>query len=161
MLGRLSVFAWLLCRCRLSVRLCLLWCFCLAVFRCFCCVCVCVVVGCVAARLVAAVQLFGVPFVSPSSLVLVLGTWAVGFTLGFPWCMSRHVMFFMLTLPLFSRARCLCVCVCVCVWVVCRDLKLLFKSRGPGTHVCLSWPTTTKHEGENVPADSSSLHSWS
>ena len=41
-LGRLSVFAWLLCRCRLSVRLCLLWCFCLAVFRCFCCVCVCV-----------------------------------------------------------------------------------------------------------------------
>ena len=79
------------------------------------CVCVCVVVGCVAARLVAAVQLFGVPFVSPSSLVLVLGTWAVGFTLGFPWCMSRHVMFFMLTLPLFSRARCLCVCVCLCM----------------------------------------------
>ena len=85
------------------------------------CVCSCVFVGCVAAWLVAAVQLFGVPFVSPSSLVLVLGTWAVGFTLGFPWCMSRHVMFFMLTLPLFSRAR------CVCVWVVCKvRLKFSF-----------------------------------
>ena len=32
-------------------------------------------------------------------------------------------------------------------------LFLSFPSRGPGTHVCLSWPTKTRqHEGENVPA---------
>ena len=46
----LSVLAWLLCPCGLSVWLCSLVFFCLAVFRCFCSVCVWAA-GCVAARL--------------------------------------------------------------------------------------------------------------
>ena len=53
----LSVFAWLLCPCCLSVRLCSLVFLCLAVFRCYCSAFVWAA-GCVAARLVAAVQVF-------------------------------------------------------------------------------------------------------
>ena len=48
--------------------------------------------GCVAARLVAAVQLFGVPAVFPASFVLSSWTLVVGLTSGFPWFMSCHVM---------------------------------------------------------------------
>ena len=67
--------------------------------------------GCVAARLVAAVQLFGVPAVFPSSFVLSSWTLVVGLTSGFPWFMSCHVELPMHTQPLFSWAGCVCVCV--------------------------------------------------
>ena len=65
--------------------------------------------GCVAARLVAAVQLFGVPAVFPSSFVLSSWTLVVGLTSGFPWFMSCHVELPMHTQPLFSWAGCVCV----------------------------------------------------
>ena len=103
----LSVLAWLLCPCGLSVWLCSLVFLCLAVFRCFCSVCVWAA-GCVAARLVAAVQLFGVPAVFPSSFVLSSWTLVVGLTSGFPWFMSCHVELPMHTQPLFSWAGCVC-----------------------------------------------------
>ena len=73
--------------------------------------CVCVWVdGCVAAWLVAAVQLFGVPAVFPSSFVLSSWTLVAGLTSGFPWFMSCHVMIVLHihTQPLFSWAGCVC-----------------------------------------------------
>ena len=64
--------------------------------------------GCVAARLVAAVQLFGVPVVFPSSFVLSSWTLVVGLPSGFPWFMSCHVELPMHTQPLFLWAGCVC-----------------------------------------------------
>ena len=89
----LSVFAWLLCPCCLSVRLCLLVFLCLAVFRRYCCVCGLLAVlrlgllllcRCWGASVVCCVSFFLCP------ALVDLG---VGFTSGF----SRgfHVMFFM------------------------------------------------------------------
>ena len=67
--------------------------------------------GCVAAWLVAAVQLFGAPAVFPSSFVLSSWTLVVGLTSGFPWFMSCHVMLCCTYIP-SPCFRGLGVCVC-------------------------------------------------
>ena len=112
LLVRLSVFAWLLRPCRLSVRLCLLVFLCLAVFRRFCSVWA---AGCVAARLVADVQVFGGPFCVSFFLCPVfvdLGGWS-HFRVPHN---SFHVMScFCSTCKLSPCFRGLGVCVCVCV----------------------------------------------
>ena len=70
--------------------------------------CVCGLLVVLRLGFVAAVQLFGVPAVFPSSFVLSSWTLVVGLTSGFPWFMSGHVELPMHTQPLFSWAGCVC-----------------------------------------------------
>ena len=105
----LSVFAWLLCPCCLSVRLCSLVFLCLAVFRCYCSACVWAA-GCVAARLVAAVHVFWgslLCFLPPPSCPRGL-RWLVSLQVS-PWFISCHDMFWLHASPaLFSWAGRVC-----------------------------------------------------
>ena len=104
----LSVLAWLLCPCGLSVWLCSLVFLCLAVFRCFCSVCVCGLMVVLRLGLLLLYSCLGVPAVFPSSFVLSSWTLVVGLTSGLPWFMSCHVLLYMHTQPLFSWAGCVC-----------------------------------------------------
>ena len=107
----LSVRAWLLCPCGLSVWLCSLVFLCLAVFRCFCSVCVCGLLVVLRLGLLLLYSCLGSLLCFLPPLSCLRGLWWLVSLQGSPGSchvMSCHVELPMHTQPLFSWAGCVC-----------------------------------------------------